>query len=70
MTSTKIAIETGYQARFAAVPSYVLGDDCINPGERGVFGIAVLTRVEDHGIGRPRVRGSGHQTWSNATGCV
>lgn len=40
----KIATETGYQARFAAVPSYVSGDDCINPGERGVFGIAVLTR--------------------------
>ncbi len=41
----KIAVETGYQARFAAVPSYVLGDDCINPGERGVFGVAVLTKA-------------------------
>lgn len=39
-----IAAETGYQARFAAVPSYVLGDDCIDPGGRGVYGIAVLTK--------------------------
>jgi endonuclease/exonuclease/phosphatase family metal-dependent hydrolase len=41
----ELAARTGYFARFAAVSSYVLPDDCIDPGGRGVYGIAVLTKA-------------------------
>jgi endonuclease/exonuclease/phosphatase family metal-dependent hydrolase len=41
----QIAADLGYQARFAPVASYVLPDDCVDPGGRGVFGMAVLTRA-------------------------
>ena len=41
----KMASELGFQVRFAAVASFRLPDDCIDPGGRGVYGIAVLTRA-------------------------
>jgi endonuclease/exonuclease/phosphatase (EEP) superfamily protein YafD len=41
----QIATDLGYEVRFAAVASYVLPDDCVDPGGRGVFGMAVLTRA-------------------------
>lgn len=41
----EIAAELGYQMRFAAVSSYRLPDECIDPGGRGVYGIAVLTKA-------------------------
>ena len=41
----KMAAELGFQVRFAAVASFRLPDDCIDPGGRGVYGIAVLTRA-------------------------
>ena len=41
----EMAAELAFQVRFTAVSSYRLPDDCIDPGGRGVFGIAVLTKA-------------------------
>jgi endonuclease/exonuclease/phosphatase family metal-dependent hydrolase len=41
----RIAAETGFHARFAPMASRGFPIRCVNPGGRGVYGIAVLTRA-------------------------
>ncbi|MGH3318440.1 MAG: hypothetical protein ACRDO0_20020, partial [Nocardioidaceae bacterium] len=50
----RIAHETGYHLRFAAVLVRGRPLHCVDPGGRGVFGNAVITRRTIHGsVGRP-----------------
>jgi endonuclease/exonuclease/phosphatase family metal-dependent hydrolase len=51
-----IAVRTGYRMRFAAVLSHAAPIRCLEPGHRGVFGLAVLTKA--------RVRSSDDQAFT------
>ena len=54
----RIARQTGYDSRFARVIYYGKPLPCVDPGDRGLFGDAVLTKARDRAHRQPSVRGT------------